>query len=48
MANIDNTMNLSDADREQYQILMRQEQNGTITDVGMVQLQEYRDRMGQQ
>jgi hypothetical protein len=48
MANDEGMMGLSDADREQYQILMRQEQNGTITDVGMVQLQEFRDRMGQQ
>jgi hypothetical protein len=45
MANSDNMM-LSDADREQFEILSRQEENGTITDVGMTQLQELRDRMG--
>ena len=48
MGNNDDMMMLSDADREQYQTLMRQEENGTITDVGIRQLQELRDRMGQQ
>jgi hypothetical protein len=47
MADMMKDNNMSDADREQYEILQRQEENGTITDVGMTQLQELRDRMGQ-
>jgi hypothetical protein len=39
---------MSDADRERFETLMRQEENGTITEDGMRQLQEYRDRMDKQ